>query len=335
MESAETNEANIAENVNLIRKLADTEGSFETPIDLDISYMNVVELNPLKWIGVDVTPRKLKITNTGYTVILSAKWQQGRGSVTAGPFRANYVFSQAHFHWGRNAMEGSEHTIDRSRMPMELHAVYYNDQFETLESALRRDDGVTIVIYLFKLQNEPNQFIEEIVKHVIEIRAAHSSARITPMNLTSLMKPFERDYFIHWGSIITISNLHRILWLTSREPIGISVKQVNLCKRLEYRFDQAKLAEFRTLKDEEGIPILSNLRPLKDRENRHVFHVCPSGSTYASLLPLPRDFSSVKQDETSSIKKDTTEEEWFLKLQMMSKLMVKNNISLTTIYLSK
>lgn len=49
-----------------------------------------------------------------------------------------------------------------------------------------------------------------------------------------------------------------------------------------------KIAEFRTLHDEKGVPILSNIRPVKPRQEKSVFHVSPSGSLYASLLPLPR-----------------------------------------------
>lgn len=36
------------------------------------------------------------------------------------------------------------------------------------------------------------------------------------------------------------------------------------------------------------MPILTNCHPLKDRGDRNVFHVCPSGSMYATLLPIPR-----------------------------------------------
>jgi len=51
-----------------------------------------------------------------------------------------------------------------------------------------------------------------------------------------------------------------------------------------------KVAEFRTLCDEHKMPILINRQPLQDRGNRNVFHVCPSGSRYATLLPpISRD----------------------------------------------
>jgi len=50
-----------------------------------------------------------------------------------------------------------------------------------------------------------------------------------------------------------------------------------------------KIAEFRTLCDERKMPILTNRQPLQDRGNRTVFHVNPSGSRYATLLPISRN----------------------------------------------
>lgn len=38
-------------------------------------------------------------------------------------------------------------------MPMELHAVHFKSDYETQEAALRRDDGVTILVYLFEVLN--------------------------------------------------------------------------------------------------------------------------------------------------------------------------------------
>lgn len=34
---------------------------------------------------------------------------------------------------------------------MELHAVHFKKDYDTLESALRRPDGVTILVYFFKV----------------------------------------------------------------------------------------------------------------------------------------------------------------------------------------
>ncbi|XP_043507956.1 carbonic anhydrase 1-like [Frieseomelitta varia] len=272
------------QNAKLIRDLFNNEGTLESPIDLDISHMKIIELDPLEWIGIDITPRKLKITNTGFTgnIILCAKWQQGGPYLSRGPFEGNYMFAQVHFHWGENEMKGSEHTVDGASMPMELHVVHFKEEYETLESALRRPNGVTVLVYFCKLQDKPNEFMDGIVNNLALIRTAHSSVRITPLKLTNILRPFSQDYFLYWGSITTAHNIHNIFWIICREPIGISAKQI---------------AEFRSLNDEKGMSILSNIRPVKGKQEKSVFHVSPSGSKYASLLPIPRDLLSSQIEE--------------------------------------
>ncbi|XP_046143123.1 carbonic anhydrase 1-like [Osmia bicornis bicornis] len=279
---AETDEIKI-QNAKLIQSLGLNDDNSRSPINLDISYMKVIELNPLEWNGIDIAPRKLKITNTGYTVIISAKWQERHPYISNGPLPGNYTISQIHFHWGENEMIGSEHTVDGARMPMELHAVHFKDEYDSLDVALRRPDGAIVLVYFFKLQDGPNEFMEEIVKNLNSIQEAHSSARLVPKFLTEILRPFKEDYFLYWGPIVTAENVHRILWLICREPIGITSKQI---------------AEFRTLHNERNVPILSNIRPLQEVKEENVFHVCPSGSTYASLLPLPRDVVAKQTDET-------------------------------------
>ncbi|XP_033330720.2 carbonic anhydrase 1 [Megalopta genalis] len=276
METAETLDP-YTETAKLIQELGYVDGHFESPINLDITFMKIIELNPIQWVNVDVRPRKLKVTNTGFTVLLSTTWETERAYVTGGPLLGKYLLSQIHFHWGENEMNGSEHSVDGASMPMELHVVLFKDEYEKFNLALTKVDGIIIVVYFFKLQNESNKFIHNILRHASEIRAAHSSVRLVPVSLNTLMRPFSEDYFLYWGSIILRTNPHRILWIISREPIGVSVEQVRT---------------FRTLTNEKGMPILSNVRELKEREERTVFHVCPSGSTYASLLPLPWDIYS-------------------------------------------
>lgn len=55
------------ETVRFIQQLAKTDGKLESPINLNISHMKVVKLNPIQWFNYNVTPKKIKLTNTGYT----------------------------------------------------------------------------------------------------------------------------------------------------------------------------------------------------------------------------------------------------------------------------
>lgn len=36
-------------------------------------------------------------------------------------------------------------------MPMELHVVHFKSDYETQDAALRKDDGITILVYLFQV----------------------------------------------------------------------------------------------------------------------------------------------------------------------------------------
>ncbi|XP_011698989.1 PREDICTED: carbonic anhydrase 1-like isoform X2 [Wasmannia auropunctata] len=262
------------ETVRFIQKLAHTDGKLRSPIDLNISYMKIVNLNPVQWFNYNVTPKKLKLSNTGYTVMLSATWREEEPYLCGGPLVGNYVFSQLHFHWGKTDMDGSEHRVDGGSMSMELHAVHYKSEYGTQLGALRQTDGVTILVYLFQLQAAPNPLLADIINTIPFIQAAHSSIRLIPFPLMNIMRCFQRDYFVYWGSITMTNIRNSVLWLISRRPLGISIDQI---------------AEFRTLCNERKMPILTNCQPLQDRGDRNVFHVCPSGSSYATLLPISRD----------------------------------------------
>ncbi|KAI4484026.1 hypothetical protein M0804_007482 [Polistes exclamans] len=156
---------------------------------------------------------------------------------------------------------------------MELHAVHYNTQYLKLEQALRQVDGVIVIVYFVKLQTPPNIFLKNIIDALSSIKIARTSIRLVPIILENILQPFNHDYFIYWGSITTSQWSHSIMWLVSREPIGISKEQID---------------EFRKLCDVNGKAILENCRPISNRQNRNIFHVCPSGSLHATLLPISR-----------------------------------------------
>ncbi|XP_066581981.1 carbonic anhydrase 1-like [Prorops nasuta] len=270
----DANEIDI-ESVEYIQQLASTDGRLESPIDLNMSHMTQIQLPPLQWLNYEIPPKKLKIANTGSTVIISAKWERERAHLFGGPFLQSFIFSQIHFHWGENDMSGSEHYVDGGRMPMELHAVHFKSDYASQEEALLKPDGIAILVYFFKLQDLENPYINEILQALNFIRAAHTSIRLVPSTLTNLIKPFEHDYFTYWGSIKIYRRPCSVLWLVSREPIGITSGQI---------------MQFRTLRSVDETPILSNCRPLQDKQDRTIFYISPLGSNYATLLPVFRKY---------------------------------------------
>lgn len=156
-------------------------------------------------------------------------------------------------------------------MPMEMHVVHFKTSYLTQESALREKDGVVLVAYLFKLQATDNPLLTTVLKALESCREPHTSTKLPSKPISELMKYFDSDYCVYWGSVMTSSCAHLILWLVSRDPIGISVEQID---------------QFRKLLDTNNDPLVQNFRGTQPLFNRNVFHVNPSGfrSTTLKLL---------------------------------------------------
>ncbi|XP_050308548.1 carbonic anhydrase 2-like [Anthonomus grandis grandis] len=263
----------LGDNFKNVLEVLDAEELKESPIDINISHViPVPTAPPLAWINYDLPPKKMKITNTGHTVILSGKWGQERPYLCNGVLNGKYVFSQMHLHWGVNDMEGSEHTVDDSYYPGELHVVLFKSCYLTQESALKEKDGVAILVYFLKLQDPMNTEFQLIVDALPAVAKAHTSAKISPVPLSYMMKQFEADYFTYKGTVNTTNCIHPILWLITRIPMGVSSDQID---------------SFRYLLDNDDEIIKRNFRPIQPIDDRHVFHILPSTSKYSTLLPAP------------------------------------------------
>ncbi|KAK5649838.1 hypothetical protein RI129_000867 [Pyrocoelia pectoralis] len=265
---------NIDDKAQWFQTLVDKQGHLESPIDICLSVAKPLDLIPIYWHYLDVIPKKVKLTNTGRTLLMSINYFNDRPYLCGGPFCGDFEFSQLHFHWGSNDMEGSEHSADGVIYPLEMHVFYFRSIYATHEDALREKDGVTALVYFFKLQEETNPIIQLLVEAIPLIQNAHTSTRFKNIPLQFILKKFERDYFLYWGAVKTTTIIHRIFWLICREPIGITREQME---------------RFRILLDEDEKPILCNYRQIQERGKRHLFHVSSSTVKYATLLPITQE----------------------------------------------
>ncbi|XP_017772053.1 PREDICTED: carbonic anhydrase 1-like [Nicrophorus vespilloides] len=238
----------IHEGVQKVLDLVHNCTVYESPIDIHIPNTVKLELPPLTWHHLELPPKKVKLTNTGHTIILSAKWLQERPYLSGGPFLGNYVFSQLHFHWGANNMEGSEHTISGCQQPLEMHAVFFKSCYLTQESALKKKDGMCVIAFLFNLQDEPNPAIDILTDAIESIREPHTSYRLQSFPLTTYLKPFLDDYFMYLGS----------------------------------------MEVFRSLLDANYEPLHRNFREVQPMFDRTVYHANPSGFLHRTMLILQK-----------------------------------------------
>lgn len=238
-------------------KLGKQYAGLESPIDLSFPIFTEAYLRPLEWVNFEKNPKRMKISNSGTTAILSAKWHGPRPYLTKGPLTGYYVFSQLHFHWGSNLDEGSEHTMDGKSLPLEVHVMFFKNTYLTQEDAMKQTDGTVTVAYLFTLQSTDNEDFNPIISALKEIQKPLTSHHLELLPLEKFLHAFADDYFMYWGNVVNRS----ILWLISRKPLGISARQLSL---------------FHSMTGINEKPITKNFRGTKEINHRIVYHINPS-----------------------------------------------------------
>uniref|UniRef100_A0A674NU09 protein-tyrosine-phosphatase n=1 Tax=Takifugu rubripes TaxID=31033 RepID=A0A674NU09_TAKRU len=175
---------------------------------------------------------KTSMKNTGKTVAIMLKDDYFiRGAGLPGRFKAEKV----EFHWGpSNGSEGSEHSINGRRFPVEMQIYTYNsDDFDSLRAALRRRGS-----------SRPLRFLE-------------------PFVLRDLLPSSLASYYRYTGSLTTPPCSKVVDWIVFSRPIYVSYKQLESFYSIftTEQQDHVKSVEY----------LRSNFRPIQSLDNRQVF----------------------------------------------------------------
>ncbi|XP_067000485.2 carbonic anhydrase 2 [Anabrus simplex] len=234
-------------------------GYSQSPIDLDTSAMlRLIVAEELNWEGYWKQPHNMTLTNTGHTIQVSGRWEDGDSPfVTGGPLEGEYVFAQLHFHWGSSDDSGSEHTVHNISFPMEMHVVHYKRDYGSPQAAMEFEDGLMVASHLFRLTETPNMALEVLIKSLHAIQGAELQVAIQPFPLDVLHLPFEREYVMYSGSLTTPPCNEAVTWLISARPLPLSPNQLD---------------RFRHLTSMAGM-LDENFRPVQPRNGRPVFYI--------------------------------------------------------------
>ncbi|XP_017882878.1 carbonic anhydrase 1-like isoform X2 [Ceratina calcarata] len=234
-------------------------GSNQSPINIATQLAVVVQpSDPLRWSGYKDEPLSITITNNENNVVINTMWSSSRRPyIEGGCLASAYDLCSLVFHWGQSNEEGSEHTIDYIRFPMELHVWHIKRGFTSLldASASQENDSILIISFLFQITNADNPYLDHIVTNLWRIAQPGTKAHVPPFPLVWIFPTFEKDYYTYNGSLTQPPCSEVVTWIVQPEPIAISSSQV---------------AQFRQLCSQEG-PILSNCRPVQQVNDRTVF----------------------------------------------------------------
>ncbi|XP_068086133.1 carbonic anhydrase 2 [Anabrus simplex] len=239
---------------NWPQEYSNCAGKYQSPIDIEEHLVRHVRLPALKFQGFDATPVSSTLTNNGHTVMLQLKTVE-EACISGGPLLGRYVFSQLHFHWGSNNSIGSESTINNHSFPLELHMVFYKDQYGNFDEALKHSDGLTVIGLFYELYGPGNSVYNEIVEMLPQVTAPQTNTKLEKqITLGSLLPEDRLLYFTYNGSLTTPPCSEVVTWIEFKQPILLSEPQV---------------AAFRKLRTDSGL-MTHNFRPVQPLSGRLV-----------------------------------------------------------------
>uniref|UniRef100_UPI0037E739BF carbonic anhydrase 15 n=1 Tax=Semicossyphus pulcher TaxID=241346 RepID=UPI0037E739BF len=196
-----------------------------SPINLDHHMTRNESLDSLHLEGFDVIQTgHWTLENDGHSVIL----QVGGGmSVSGGGLSDVYHTIQLHFHWGGPATNGSEHTVDGRRYPMEMHIVNMKSIHPNMTAALNDPTGLAVLGFFIDVVYADNVHFGHISQKLSSVAYKGQTTKVKPFPLMSLLpKHNMSQYYRYYGSLTTPPCSQVVVWTLYEVPVYISWSQL-------------------------------------------------------------------------------------------------------------
>ncbi|XP_056146420.1 carbonic anhydrase 15 [Lampris incognitus] len=196
-----------------------------SPINLNGQMTRNESLGPLRFEGFDaVQPGHWTLVNNGHSVVL----ELGSGmSVSGGSLPGVFQTIQLHFHWGSPSSNGSEHTIDRHRYPMEMHIVNMKSIHPNLSAALDDPTGLAVLGFFIDVAYADNVHFGHVTQKLSAVAYKGQKTSIKPFPLMNLLPEHNMSqYYRYHGSLTTPPCSPVVVWTLYEVPVYISWSQL-------------------------------------------------------------------------------------------------------------
>lgn len=248
------------------------EGPEQSPIDLNYYECTPRGFEPLEFYNYS-TPHTATVTNNGHSI--SVRFTLSRARVAKGGLpEEEYSLDHFHFHWG------SEHTLMRKRLPLEMHLVHFATKYKTLSEALKHKGGVAVFGVLFHISPDDDlefrEFGEAMKTVVPKINSSATTKKLTP---NSFLPRDTAGFFRYNGSLTTPACTEGIVWTVFTSTMPISEQQVIF---------------FQQSQDSQGRKLTKNYRPIQKLNGRKLYHkMSPLYSKASQATPITFAFISL------------------------------------------
>lgn len=237
-------------------------GRRQSPINITLrDSLHDPHLKPLK---IRYDPNTCtQIWNNGYSFLVEFDDSTDKSTLSGGPLLNQYRLCQFHFHWGESNAVGSEHTIDGTLFPAELHLVHWNSsKYKSFEEAVMEGDGLAVVAVFLKI-GKRHEGLQKLVDALPAVRHKDSVVEFTSFNPSCLL-PTCLDYWTYSGSLTTPPLTESVAWIIKKRPVEVSHDQLAVFRSLL----------FTSADEEEQKSMVNNFRlqqPLMNRTVRSSF----------------------------------------------------------------
>ena len=166
----------------------------------------------------------------------------------------NYSILQMHMHWGADDQQGSEHTVNGRRYPLELHFVHT----KVGETDTTAGDYISVIgVFAQVDDNMPISGVWAQL-NVSAVQAYKSNISITGFTYRSLL-PSSLDYYFYLGSLTTPPCSETVQWFVLKDTITVPGEYLNYLRQIGG--------------DENQTPVVFNFRETQPLGQRTVYTV--------------------------------------------------------------
>ncbi|XP_071503930.1 carbonic anhydrase-like [Diadema antillarum] len=239
-------------------------GNAQSPIDIDPDSATPTELAPFDFTSYDII-KSGTLENNGHAleVDLSRDPDEGSYDVTGGGLEGTYRVYQFHFHFGSDNQKGSEHAVNGTHYPVEMHLVHYDTQYPGLKEAANYPGGVAVVGVFFQV-GQHNHGLDPLLDHIEEVENPFTHIEIDDIQLSALLPGSTERFWRYDGSLTTPLCNEGIIWTLLQDFAELSQDQLDLLRSL-----------VSDATDENGVELLmtDNFRQLQPLNERTVYDV--------------------------------------------------------------
>uniref|UniRef100_A0A672H0U5 protein-tyrosine-phosphatase n=1 Tax=Salarias fasciatus TaxID=181472 RepID=A0A672H0U5_SALFA len=211
---------------NWAKKFPSCSNAKQSPINIQESLAPVkLQYQRLRFHGWDaLTTDRTTVNNDGKTVAINV---DGEFYVSGGGLRSTFKVGRITFHWGRcNASsEGSEHSLDGVKFPLEMQIYCYEaDRYDSLDASVNgggSGGGSGGVL------SSPADGLSSVVTPCV-LLCPGKSAEVLPFALRGLLPNSTDKYFVYNGSLTTPPCSDTVEWIVFKSTAAISEQQLEV-----------------------------------------------------------------------------------------------------------